>query len=183
MSKALQQHERAAVHYVNTVRRIFCHEVRPPQPHVYEDFVKCLQKHKRGTSTEEVIEAVIQIFLGRQNARELIEGFNAFLPPGYRVDFPAHAFAPSVICPVRPGPMNLETHCRFVAAVKNTFAPSQPVSYRQFCELVQRFRDRPEATQQELNLHTAVLFEGHEDKLQAIWEQCGCAGERIRSLV
>ena len=49
----------------------------PARPHTTVDRISRL-------STEEVIERVSNLFVG---CPKLIEGFNTFLPPGYRIEF------------------------------------------------------------------------------------------------
>lgn len=174
--------------YVSNVREIFCHKVKPPQPDVYQAFIKLLHG-SNGASIPDIIEKIVDLFIGRQSARELIEGFNAFLPEGYSISFPAYEHLPSITYP--PGvtgvyasrqesPVSLE-HCNFLKAVNAMFASAKPEKCRLFTELVQRFRDTPSATQAELNLHTALLFEDDKEKLAALWVECGCAGECVRN--
>jgi histone deacetylase complex regulatory component SIN3 len=54
------------------------------QPHVYNRFLDIMKEFKAQTiDTPGVIDGVLQLFHGRRN---LIIGFNVFLPPGYKIE-------------------------------------------------------------------------------------------------
>jgi len=55
------------------------------QPHIYNKFLDIMKEFKaQSIDTPGVIDRVLQLFHGH---RELILGFNTFLPPGYKIEF------------------------------------------------------------------------------------------------
>jgi len=55
------------------------------QPHIYNQFLDIMKEFKaQSIDTPGVIDRVLQLFHGH---RELILGFNTFLPPGYKIEF------------------------------------------------------------------------------------------------
>ena len=71
------------------------------QPHVYNAFLDVMKEFKvQSIDTPGVIDRVLQLFQGR---RELIVGFNTFLPPGYRIEFSDDDNKPRVQLKYPPG--------------------------------------------------------------------------------
>jgi paired amphipathic helix protein Sin3a len=69
-----------ALEYLDKVRTTF-----PMQPHMYNQFLDILKEYRaQSIDTPGVIDRVLQLFHGR---RELILGFNTFLPQGYAIEF------------------------------------------------------------------------------------------------
>jgi len=190
-SQLVQQNQAAltsAMQYVEFVKAS-CHAAN--QPHVFKEFTAMLNEF-RGDGNSRipfVIGRLYDIFVARAHAREIMVGFNAFLPPGYAIHFPAHEYVPSVEYPpgvtgpfavARQMSVPFEKRCIFVAKVKAAFEASQPAAYELFLELLQRFHDRADATVEELHFHIATIFEGHTERLAALWSECGCAGGCVR---
>lgn len=68
-----------ALCYLDRVKMIFA-----PRPKVYNDFLDIMKEFKsQSLDTPGVIKRVANLFQGRE---ELIVGFNAFLPHGYRIE-------------------------------------------------------------------------------------------------
>ena len=58
------------------------------QPHIYKKFLDLMKEFKKKSiDTPGVIDRVLQLFDGH---RELILGFNTFLPEGYKIEVPEH---------------------------------------------------------------------------------------------
>lgn len=71
-----------ALGYLDQVKVIFAHK-----PKVYNDFLDIMKEFKsQSLDTPGVIIRVATLFRGHSN---LIVGFNAFLPHGYRIDIDA----------------------------------------------------------------------------------------------
>ena len=83
-----------ALSYLDRVKMIFVQ-----RPKVYNDFLDIMKEFKsQSLDTPGVIKRVATLFHGRE---ELIVGFNAFLPHGYRIELGADKIvrSPSVIVP------------------------------------------------------------------------------------
>ena len=78
-----------ALAYLNQVKAKY-----DRQPHIYNQFLDIMKDFKaQRIDTPGVIDRVLQLFHGQ---RELILGFNTFLPPGYRIEFTEEGNAPRV---------------------------------------------------------------------------------------
>jgi len=165
---------------------------RPPQEPIFKEFCQMLKSLKQDKDNiPAVIQRMADIFIGRNNCREIMSGLSTFLPEGYAISFPVTAFQPIVTyppgatgpfaAPPPPPPIVFEEHCRFVGKVKAAFETQQPAKYALFRQLLQRYRDIDNAKIEELHLHTAIIFEGHREVLAAFWEECGCAGGCVKA--
>ena len=164
----------AAMAYIDRVRATFLHECSPPQEHVLKEFMAMLKDTQSGTDMPTIIGRMIDIFHARRNARELITGFNTFLPAGYQISFPAHEYVPTITYPpgvtgpyakVPKPPIDPERHCQFVGKIKSRFAKVQPEQFALYLELLQRYRELDEPNVEELHLHTAAIFQANATEL------------------
>lgn len=71
------------------------------QPHVYNQFLDIMKEFKaRSIDTPGVIDRMLNLFHGK---RQLILGFNTFLPPGYKIEFTTDENQPRVQLKYPPG--------------------------------------------------------------------------------
>jgi len=85
-----------ALAYLNQVKATF-----EWQPHVYSAFLDIMKEFKtHSIDTPGVISRVLKLFHGH---RELILGFNTFLPPGYTIEFSDDENKPRVQLKYPPG--------------------------------------------------------------------------------
>ena len=78
-----------ALAYLDQVKMAFA-----GQPHVYNQFLDIMKEFKaQAIDTPGVISRVLQLFHGN---RQLILGFNTFLPPGYKIEFDDNQDTPRV---------------------------------------------------------------------------------------
>eukprot|EP00961_Rhodomonas_salina_P147702 1988113-Rhodomonas_salina.2 len=113
-------HENDALGYLNEVRRRFGDD-----PTVYNRFLDIMKGFKaQQISTKAVIEKVSTLFAGH---KDLILGFNAFLPQDYRIQD----------TPEKPPEQQFDSAYNYVARIKQRFI-NQPEVYKQFLIILQR---------------------------------------------
>lgn len=155
------------------------------QPQVYNDFLNIMTEFKsQKIDTPGVINRVMNLF---KDHPELIQGFNAFLPPGYKIDVVrSNHSGPSRVSvdvairssssTIQNQPVTLPTFnnaINFVNKVKNRFR-DQPDKYRSFLDIlhtyqrdVQPFNENSTRRAGSLEIDVFVkvtrLFENHRD--------------------
>ncbi|KAH7886015.1 hypothetical protein F5I97DRAFT_1877064 [Phlebopus sp. FC_14] len=95
------------------------------KPDVYNHFLDIMKDFKSEViDTPGVIERVSMLFHGNPN---LIQGFNTFLPPGYRIEMSADPHDPNIVTVTTP--MGTTTHSTntFSRFVRESVKPGQPV--------------------------------------------------------
>jgi paired amphipathic helix protein Sin3a len=99
-----------ALGYLEKVKKKFF-----DRPNVYNQFLEIMKEFKAQTiNTEGVIKRVTTLFQGH---RELILGFNQFLPPGYKITDPT-------VPPAEPAPkptVEFNHAVKYVAKIKVTW--------------------------------------------------------------
>ena len=89
-----------------------------------------------------VIAAVCQIFKGRE---DLVQGFNSFLPDGYRMPLPQNpstaGAAAQATGPTMKGGLQMTDAIQYMDAVRDTFS-AQPDVYVQFLDIMKGFQAR-----------------------------------------
>jgi hypothetical protein len=121
------------------------------EPAVYNQFLEIMKEFKsQSIDTEGVIRRVKTLFKGNRN---LILGFNQFLPPGYKIeltepDKPALEFGHAV---------------QYVAKIKERFKES-PKTYAEFLEILHEYQSK--CTIEEVYERVQKLFFNEEDLLK-----------------
>ena len=122
------------------------------EPLVYNQFLDIMKDFKsQAIDTEGVIKRVISLFKGNRN---LILGFNQFLPPGYKIELDAEP---------KPKPTIEFNHAvQYVAKIKNRFI-EQPQIYSEFLDILHDYQAKK--TIDEVYQRVQKLFGDHEDLL------------------
>jgi histone deacetylase complex regulatory component SIN3 len=101
---------------------------------VYDQFLEIMKDFRARTiDTPGVIAKVKQLFSGH---KELILGFNTFLPPGYRIDEEDIE------------PVEYVRALKYVTKIKTRFA-SQPIFYKFFIDILQKYQERERIREKE----------------------------------
>ncbi|RYR18045.1 hypothetical protein Ahy_B03g062676 isoform A [Arachis hypogaea] len=141
-----------AVKYLKTVKDAF-HD----KPKKYADFLKVMKDFKaQRTDTDGVVARVKKLFKGHRN---LIVGFNAFLPKKHEIELPLEDEQPQ-----RNKPVDFVEAVNFVGKVKSRFQGDDSV-YKSFLDILEMYRKKTK-TMSEVHLEVAALFRGHEDLLE-----------------
>uniref|UniRef100_A0A672K7B2 Paired amphipathic helix protein Sin3b n=1 Tax=Sinocyclocheilus grahami TaxID=75366 RepID=A0A672K7B2_SINGR len=162
-------------------------------PGIYNKFLDIMKEFKsQSIDTPGVINRVSQLFHGHP---DLVLGFNAFLPPGYRIEIPKNgmAFLQSPLssqvgllvlqfttclhwCLCVPSPVEFDSAISYVNKIKNRFLDN-PETYRAFLEILHTYqkeqlevkesrgRSTGGMTEDEVFSKVASLFKGQEDLL------------------
>uniref|UniRef100_A0A8C7GX66 Paired amphipathic helix protein Sin3b n=1 Tax=Oncorhynchus kisutch TaxID=8019 RepID=A0A8C7GX66_ONCKI len=158
-------------------------------PGIYNKFLDIMKEFKsQSIDTPGVINRVSQLFHGHP---DLVLGFNAFLPPGYRIEIPKNGVvflqspfstqsqpqSSSVSPPAsEPSPVEFDSAISYVNKIKNRFL-DHPEIYRSFLEILHTYqkeqlevkesrgRSSSGMTEDEVFSKVASLFKGQEDLL------------------
>uniref|UniRef100_A0A671PPW9 Paired amphipathic helix protein Sin3b n=1 Tax=Sinocyclocheilus anshuiensis TaxID=1608454 RepID=A0A671PPW9_9TELE len=159
-------------------------------PGIYNKFLDIMKEFKsQSIDTPGVINRVSQLFHGHP---DLVLGFNAFLPPGYRIEIPKNgmAFLQSPLSSQstwtfwqktkeeaeQPSPVEFDSAISYVNKIKNRFLDN-PETYRAFLEILHTYqkeqlevkesrgRSTGGMTEDEVFSKVASLFKGQEDLL------------------
>ncbi|EOD48752.1 putative transcriptional repressor sin3p protein [Neofusicoccum parvum UCRNP2] len=163
-----------ALSYLDQVKVQF-HE----HPDVYNKFLDIMKDFKSGAiDTPGVIDRVSTLFAGHPN---LIQGFNTFLPPGYKIEcggapnqMPAQALngvghlaqqaGAQAAGLDKRGPVEFNHAISYVNKIKNRFA-TQPDIYKQFLEILQTYQ-RESKPIQDVYAQVTQLFNSAPDLLE-----------------
>uniref|UniRef100_A0A667X4V2 Paired amphipathic helix protein Sin3b n=1 Tax=Myripristis murdjan TaxID=586833 RepID=A0A667X4V2_9TELE len=153
-------------------------------PGIYNKFLDIMKEFKsQSIDTPGVINRVSQLFHGHP---DLVLGFNAFLPPGYRIEIPKNGmvFLQSPFSTQaghshssEPSPVEFDSAISYVNKIKNRFL-DHPEIYRAFLEILHTYqkeqlevkesrggRGSSGMTEDEVFSKVASLFKGQEDLL------------------
>uniref|UniRef100_A0A8C1ALE1 Paired amphipathic helix protein Sin3b n=1 Tax=Cyprinus carpio carpio TaxID=630221 RepID=A0A8C1ALE1_CYPCA len=149
-------------------------------PGIYNKFLDIMKEFKsQSIDTPGVINRVSQLFHGHP---DLVLGFNAFLPPGYRIEIPKNGMAflqsppSSQVGLFKHYPVEFDSAISYVNKIKNRFLDN-PETYRAFLEILHTYqkeqlevkesrgRSTGGMTEDEVFSKVASLFKGQEDLL------------------
>jgi paired amphipathic helix protein Sin3a len=160
-----------ALAYLDQVKAAFEHD-----PLVYNQVLDIMKEFKAmDIDTRGVIDRVLQLFYGR---RELILGFNTFLPPGYCIQFLDNETEPRVHQQPRPPPpppppmpqpaapanrrsIEFDEAINYVVKIKRRFA-HRPDVYESFLEILHTYQ-KEQKTIKEVYEQVSSLFKDHVD--------------------
>ena len=156
-----------ALRYLDTVKEIFYRDSS-----VYNSFLDCMKQFKKQeVDTEGVIARVIELFEGH---RDLISGFNVFLPPGYCIELPRRSGVPRVVVPVAlaypaaprltGSPVEFDEAISYVTKVKSRFE-RQPRTYERFLDVLHNYQQQGQSVA-DVYREVRVIFEGHPDLIE-----------------
>ncbi|XP_074563729.1 paired amphipathic helix protein Sin3-like 4 [Curcuma longa] len=135
-----------ALAYLKAVKDIF-HDKREK----YDEFLEVMKDFKsQRIDTNGVIMRVKELFKGH---RDLILGFNTFLPKGYEIKLPEEK-----------KPVEFEEAIDFVNKIKNRFENDEHV-YKSFLDILNMYR-RENKSIHEVYEEVAALFQNHQDLLE-----------------
>ncbi|KAJ3685975.1 hypothetical protein LUZ61_015139 [Rhynchospora tenuis] len=134
-----------ALDYLKRVKEIF-----QDQKGKYDEFLEVMKDFKsQRIDTNGVIMRVKELFKGN---RDLILGFNNFLPKGYEIKFDEKK------------PIEFDEAINFVNKIKNRFQQEEHV-YKSFLDILNMYR-KENKTIQDVYREVAVLFDSHPDLLE-----------------
>ncbi|CEO94948.1 hypothetical protein PBRA_003761 [Plasmodiophora brassicae] len=145
-----------ALGYLEKVKKKFY-----DRPNVYNQFLEIMKEFKAQTiNTEGVIKRVTTLFQGH---RELILGFNQFLPPGYKITDPT---VPPPEPPQQKPTVEFNHAVKYVAKIKQRFE-SRPEVYEEFLEILHAYQEKrtTETAIEQVKAKVQNLFRGHPDLL------------------
>ena len=155
-----------ALDYLDKVKDVFYRDSS-----VYNSFLDCMKQFKKQeVDTEGVIARVIELFEGH---RDLISGFNVFLPPGYCIELPRRSGVPRVVVPtldppsprlLRGSPVEFNEAISYVTKVKSRFE-RQPRIYERFLDVLHNYQRQGQSVA-DVYREVRVIFEGHPDLIQ-----------------
>ena len=156
-----------ALRYLDTVKEIFYRDSS-----VYNSFLDCMKQFKKQeVDTEGVIARVIELFEGH---RDLISGFNVFLPPGYCIELPRRSGVPRVVVPVAlaypaaprltGSPVEFDEAISYVTKVKSRFE-RQPRTYERFLDVLHNYQQQGQSVA-DVYREVRGIFEGHPDLIE-----------------
>ncbi|XP_020268792.1 paired amphipathic helix protein Sin3-like 4 [Asparagus officinalis] len=135
-----------ALQYLKNVKDIF-----QDKREKYDEFLEVMKDFKsQRIDTVGVIARVKELFKGH---RELILGFNTFLPKGYEIKLPEEK-----------KPVEFEEAISFVNKIKNRFQSDDQV-YKSFLDILNMYR-RESKSIEEVYQEVAILFRNHHDLLE-----------------
>ncbi|URD90105.1 hypothetical protein MUK42_27419 [Musa troglodytarum] len=135
-----------ALAYLKAVKDIF-HDKREK----YDEFLEVMKDFKsQRIDTNGVIMRVKELFKGH---RDLILGFNTFLPKGYEIKLPEEK-----------KPVEFEEAIVFVNKIKSRFQNDEHV-YKSFLDILNMYR-RENKSIREVYEEVAALFKNHQDLLE-----------------
>ncbi|PKU86623.1 paired amphipathic helix protein Sin3-like 4 isoform X1 [Dendrobium catenatum] len=134
-----------ALAYLKAVKEIFLDNREK-----YDDFLEVMKDFKsQRIDTSGVIMRVKELFKGH---RDLILGFNTFLPKGYEIKLPEDK-----------KPVEFQEAISFVNKIKSRFHDDEHI-YKSFLDILNMYR-RENKSIHEVYQEVAVLFENHHDLL------------------
>ncbi|PON46541.1 Histone deacetylase interacting protein [Parasponia andersonii] len=140
-----------ALAYLKAVKDIF-----QDKREKYEDFLEVMKDFKaQRVDTAGVIERVKDLFKGH---RDLILGFNTFLPKGYEITLPLDDEQP-----LQKKPVEFEEAINFVNKIKTRFQGDEHV-YKSFLDILNMYRKENKSIT-EVYQEVATLFQDHPDLL------------------
>ncbi|XP_062111773.1 paired amphipathic helix protein Sin3-like 4 isoform X2 [Humulus lupulus] len=140
-----------ALAYLKAVKDIF-----QDKRDKYEDFLEVMKDFKaQRIDTAGVIERVKDLFKGH---RDLILGFNTFLPKGYEITLPLEDDQP-----LQKKPVEFEEAINFVNKIKTRFQGDDHV-YKSFLDILNMYRKENKSIT-EVYQEVATLFQEHPDLL------------------
>ncbi|XP_048318177.1 paired amphipathic helix protein Sin3-like 4 isoform X1 [Ziziphus jujuba] len=140
-----------ALAYLKAVKDIF-----QDKRDKYEDFLEVMKDFKaQRIDTAGVIERVKDLFKGH---RDLILGFNTFLPKGYEITLPLEDEQPP-----QKKPVEFEEAINFVNKIKTRFQGDDHV-YKSFLDILNMYRKENKSIT-EVYQEVATLFQDHPDLL------------------
>ncbi|KAK8913605.1 Paired amphipathic helix protein Sin3-like 4 [Platanthera zijinensis] len=135
-----------ALAYLKAVKDIF-----QDNREKYNEFLEVMKDFKsQRIDTSGVIMRVKELFKGH---RDLILGFNTFLPKGYEIKLPEDK-----------KPVEFQEAISFVNKIKNRFQNDEHI-YKSFLDILNMYR-RENKSIHEVYQEVAVLFESHHDLLE-----------------
>ncbi|KAJ7943566.1 Paired amphipathic helix protein Sin3-like [Quillaja saponaria] len=140
-----------ALSYLKAVKDIF-----QDNREKYDDFLEVMKDFKAlRIDTSGVIARVKELFKGH---RDLILGFNTFLPKGYEITLPLEDDEPP-----QKKPVEFEEAINFVNKIKTRFQGDDFV-YKSFLDILNMYRKENKSIT-EVNQEVAALFQDHADLL------------------
>ncbi|KAK4263327.1 hypothetical protein QN277_028757 [Acacia crassicarpa] len=140
-----------ALLYLKAVKEMF-HDKREK----YDDFLEVMKNFKaQRIDTAGVIARVKELFKGH---KDLILGFNTFLPKGYEITLPLEDEQPP-----QKKPVEFEEAINFVNKIKARFQGDDHV-YKSFLDILNMYRKENKSIT-EVYQEVAVLFQDHQDLL------------------
>ncbi|ERN01712.1 hypothetical protein AMTRI_Chr10g229680 [Amborella trichopoda] len=122
----------------------------------YDEFLEVMKQFKAAMiDTAGVITRVKELFKGHRN---LILGFNTFLPKGYEITLPLEDEPP----PKKP--VEFDEAINYVNKIKTRFQYDEQV-YKSFLEILNLYRKRNKSIN-EVYQEVALLFHDHQDLLE-----------------
>lgn len=141
-----------ALSYLKAVKDIF-----QDNKEKYDDFLEVMKDFKaQRVDTAGVIRRVKDLFKGH---RDLILGFNTFLPKGYEITLP---FEDEPLAPKKP--VEFEEAINFVNKIKTRFQGDDRV-YKSFLDILNMYRKENKSIT-EVYQEVALLFQDHSDLLR-----------------
>ncbi|KAI0488543.1 hypothetical protein KFK09_028379 [Dendrobium nobile] len=135
-----------ALAYLKAVKDIF-----QDKREKYDEFLEVMKDFKsQRIDTSGVIMRVKELFKGH---RDLILGFNTFLPHGYEIKLPEEK-----------KPVEFEEAISFVNKIKNRFQNEEHI-YKAFLDILNMYR-RENKSIHDVYQEVAVLFQSHHDLLE-----------------
>ncbi|KAJ8760863.1 hypothetical protein K2173_021901 [Erythroxylum novogranatense] len=123
----------------------------------YDDFLEVMKDFKaQRVDTAGVIARVKDLFKGHRN---LILGFNTFLPKGYEITLPPDNEQPS-----QKKPVQFEEAINFVTKIKTRFQGDDHV-YKSFLDILNLYRKEYKSIT-EVYQEVSALFQDHDDLLK-----------------
>ena len=156
-----------ALDYLDKVKDVFYRDSS-----VYNSFLDCMKQFKKQEmDTAGVIARVIELFEGH---RDLISGFNVFLPPGYCIELPRRSGVPRVVVPVAlaypaaprltGSPVEFDEAISYVTKVKSRFE-RQPRTYERFLDVLHNYQQQGQSVA-DVYREVRGIFEGHPDLIE-----------------
>ncbi|XP_077217558.1 paired amphipathic helix protein Sin3-like 4 [Tasmannia lanceolata] len=140
-----------ALAYLKEVKDIF-----QDKKEKYDEFLEVMKDFKaQRIDTAGVILRVKELFKGHRN---LILGFNTFLPKGYEIHLPLEDEPP----PKKP--VEFEEAINFVNKIKTRFQNDEQV-YKSFLDILNMYREEHKSIT-EVYQEVALLFQDHHDLLE-----------------
>ncbi|KAG2448373.1 hypothetical protein HYH02_006955 [Chlamydomonas schloesseri] len=145
-----------ALSYLREVKNRFA-----DQKDVYDTFLEIMKEFKAARiDTTGVIHKVKQLFKGH---RELILGFNTFLPRGYEIEL-ARVSDDEEEDDQGKQPVEFDQAINYVNKIKTRFANDERV-YKAFLEILNMYR-KGQKTINQVYDEVAILFRSHQDLLE-----------------
>ncbi|GFR40981.1 hypothetical protein Agub_g1646 [Astrephomene gubernaculifera] len=146
-----------ALSYLREVKNRFA-----DQKDVYDTFLEIMKEFKAARiDTTGVIHKVKQLFKGH---RELILGFNTFLPRGYEIELQRISDDEEEEDQGNKQPVEFDQAINYVNKIKTRFANDERV-YKAFLEILNMYR-KGQKTINQVYDEVAVLFRSHQDLLE-----------------